>query len=138
MRRTLITIVGFAVLIGVAAVGGKAWLGADTYPKAWEDQAIGEMGLSADRRTLYVRAEEHRSHSCTEGRVEVTPGEDRWTVTLEARTTEEFCTAEGCIVPNGRGDQPARQLGPGEVIPCPLAEVELVEPVPDGVEVVPA
>jgi hypothetical protein len=134
----VVVVVGMVVLIGVAAIGGKAWLGADPYPKGWEEQAIGEMGLSPDRLTLYVRGVEYQSRSCTEGRAEVTPGPELWTVKLEARKTKDFCTAEGCIVPNGDGRQPARILDAGETIPCPLAEVRLDEPVPDGIPVVPA
>jgi hypothetical protein len=134
-RAKVIVAVGFVVLVGLAAVGGVAYLGAD---RGWEEQAIGEMGLSADRRTLSVRAEEYQSRSCTEGRVKITEGEERWTVTLESRRFEDFCTAEGCIGNENRGSRPARQLDPGESIPCPLVEIVLDRAVPEGVELVPA
>lgn len=131
--------IGFVVLLGIAGIGLRAWLAADTgFPRAWEEEAIGALALGPDRRTVHVRSQEYRSDSCYEARAEVDRGAERWTVTLEVRRDQEWCTLEGCIDGTPRRPVVAQVLEPGETFGCPTAVVELQEPVPDGVEVVPA
>jgi hypothetical protein len=138
-RTKVVVGIGFVVLLGIAGIGLRAWLAADTgFPRAWAEEDIGAIGLSADRRTVHVRSVEYRSDSCYEARAEVDQGAERWTVTLEVRRDQEWCTLEGCIGGQPAGAVVARSLAPGETFDCPTAVVELQEPVPDGVEVVPA
>lgn len=130
--------VGFVVLAVVAAVGVRAWWADRSgYPKGWEEQAIGDLGISPDRTAVMAQPYDYLSDSCYELRAEVSPGDDRWVVTLEARRTDAFCTLEGCI-DDPRRTEVARTLDlPGEM-PCGATVVELDEPVPEGVDVVPA
>lgn len=130
--------IGFVVLAVVAAIGVRAWIGASGgYPKAWQDEVVGDLGISADRTTISAQSLEYRSGSCYELRAEAEPEDGRWAVTLESRRTSEFCTLEGCI-DQASPRRVARTLAPDEVLPCAVATVELDEPVPEGAEVVPA
>lgn len=133
-RAKVIVAVGMVVLVGVAAIGARAWMRADVYPKSWEDRNIDALALSSDGTRLSIRADDVNT-SCEEARAEVDEGDDRWTVHLESRRTSEFCLVGACIGPiPPRG--PARVLEPGEELDCTTLAITLDHPVPDGVEVV--
>ena len=127
------------VLVGVAGIGARAWLGADTYPKAWHEQTIDRMALSHDRGTLYVYGGPEVNLSCQDARAEVdTDDAERWVVTLETRQTKEFCLVGVCIEGSPPPPGPARTLDPGETLTCSTVTIGLDRPVPADVEVVAA
>jgi len=120
----------------VAGIGARAWLRADTYPQAWEDQTIDGVALSADRQTLSIRSDEVNL-SCQEARAEVRADGGEWTVSLEARQTKAYCLVGVCIGPKPPAG-PATTLALGEEMVCSTLDITLDDPVPDEVEVVAA
>jgi hypothetical protein len=137
-RTKVVVGVGFVVLAVVAAIGVRAWIGASGgYPKAWQDEEVGDLGISADRTTISAQSLEYRSGSCYELRVEAEPEDGRWVVSLRSRRTADFCTLEGCI-DQASPRRVARTLAPDEALPCSVGTVVLDEPVPEGADVVPA
>ncbi len=144
--RTRVVVAGMAVLVIVAGIGlWRWWDERSPYPEPWQREVIGEMGITPDRRTVWIRAQQYRSGSCYELRGEVGPEvegteqeDTTWRARLESRRTQEWCTAEGCVRKD-EIDMPARPLPADDAtLPCAAVAVRLDTPIPPEVTLFPS
>ena len=93
-RRTSVLL---ALIVIAGTVGGVGWTVFRNHDgRAWSSVEVRDVGLSADRRTVYAAAKDDLH--CGEVRVRIEPKGRRWAVVLEARDRPGgFCKTYGCI-----------------------------------------
>lgn len=111
---------------------------------SYTDATVTAVGLSPNRKTIWVQAASYYSSSCSVGHLVIDRHNDKWVIRVRIEHTQDFCTLELCIKSDEQKQASTEHPGTLDVPDgsssstpgCQQYGVNLDQPVPENVAVV--